>query len=341
MRKFGLFALAVCASIVCAGGVQAQTKTTGKAKTTKVAKAKADKKKGDKADAAKKDKKKEAKAAVADTVSVADFSYAMGMAQSEGLKQYLAARMNVDTTKMDDFMRGLKEAMEKSTDKSLGAYAAGLQIGQQVVGQFLPQINKQITDDENSHYIDDAQFKQGFATAVSGGALKMPLDSAKNIVRHQMEFYHERLMETKYGQNRADGEKFLAENAKKEGVKLVPGSKVQYKVIKEGNGPKPKATDKVEVNYEGKLIDGTVFDSSYKRNKPATFPCDGVIKGWTEALVNMPVGSVWEIYIPQELGYGLEGTRDGKIKPFSALIFKVELLSIKDDTKKAADKAKE
>ena len=121
--------------------------------------------------------------------------------------------------------------------------------------------------------------------------------------------------------------KFDYTNAKKDGVKLIPGSQVQYKVLKEGNGPVPKATDKVKVNYEGKLIDGTEFDSSYKRNKPATFECNRVIKGWTEALTHMPVGSTWEIYIPQELAYGAQ-EQGGKIKPFSALIFKVELLSI-------------
>ena len=147
------------------------------------------------------------------------------------------------------------------------------------------------------------------------------------IVQNQMEFYQKRLMEQKYGENRVAGEKFLAENAKKDGVKLIPGSQVQYKVLKEGNGPVPKATDKVKVNYEGKLIDGTEFDSSYKRNKPATFECNRVIKGWTEALTHMPVGSTWEIYIPQELAYGAQ-EQGGKIKPFSALIFKVELLSI-------------
>ena len=110
-------------------------------------------------------------------------------------------------------------------------------------------------------------------------------------------------------------------------MKTLPGSKVQYKVIKEGTGEKPQATSKVKVNYEGKLVDGTVFDSSYKRNKPAVFECNRVIPGWTQALTNMPVGSTWEIYIPYELGYGIRGAGE-KIPPFSTLIFKVELLSI-------------
>jgi len=118
----------------------------------------------------------------------------------------------------------------------------------------------------------------------------------------------------------------LAENAKKEGVKTLP-SGVQYKVIKEGNGPIPTDSSTVKVNYEGRLIDGTVFDSSYTRGEAATFPANRVIKGWTEALCHMPAGSEWEIYIPQELAYG-EREQGKDIKPFSALIFKLELLEV-------------
>ena len=127
--------------------------------------------------------------------------------------------------------------------------------------------------------------------------------------------------------NKVAGEKFLAGNAKKEGVKVLP-SGLQYKVIKEGSGEIPKESSMVVVNYEGKTIDGKVFDSSFDRNEPVTFPVNRVIKGWTEALVHMPVGSVWEVYIPQELAYGERST--GQFKPFSALIFKIELLSIKE-----------
>ena len=126
--------------------------------------------------------------------------------------------------------------------------------------------------------------------------------------------------------NKEAGERFLAENAKKEGVKVLP-SGLQYKVIKEGSGEIPKESSTVVVNYECKTIDGNVFDSSYKRGEPVTFQANSVIKGWTEALVHMPVGSVWEVYIPQELAYGDLSTK--QIRPFSALIFKVELLSIK------------
>ena len=125
---------------------------------------------------------------------------------------------------------------------------------------------------------------------------------------------------------KSENEQWLTANAAKEGVKTT-ASGLQYKVIKEGTGETPKATDRVKVRYEGKLIDGTEFDSSYKRGpEPTAFRADEVIKGWTEALTMMPVGSKWELYIPQNLGYGAR--QAGKIKPYSTLIFTVELVEI-------------
>src|SRR2546421_7573339 len=127
--------------------------------------------------------------------------------------------------------------------------------------------------------------------------------------------------------NASDGEKFLAENKKKEGVKTT-ASGLQYKVIKEGTGPQPKGTDTVTVNYRGTLIDGTEFDSSYKRGQPATFPLNAVIKGWTEGLQLMKVGSKYQIFIPASLGYGERGA-GADIGPNSTLIFEVELMDTK------------
>ncbi len=127
-------------------------------------------------------------------------------------------------------------------------------------------------------------------------------------------------------EQKSAGEKFLAENAKKAGV-ITTASGLQYEIIKEGRGQKPTATDKVKVHYHGTLLDGTVFDSSVKRNTPASFGVNQVIKGWVEALQLMPVGSKWKLYIPQELAYGAHGAGE-TIRPYSALIFEVELLEI-------------
>ena len=126
---------------------------------------------------------------------------------------------------------------------------------------------------------------------------------------------------------KAEGEKFLAENAKREGVK-VTASGLQYEVLEPSLGQKPKATDTVRVHYEGTLIDGTVFDSSYRRGESITFPLNGVIKGWTEGLQLMPVGSKYKLYIPYQLGYGERGAGQ-QIPPYATLIFTVELLEIK------------
>jgi FKBP-type peptidyl-prolyl cis-trans isomerase FklB len=129
--------------------------------------------------------------------------------------------------------------------------------------------------------------------------------------------------------NKKEGDAFLAANKTKEGVVTLP-SGLQYKILKEGNGPKPTASDSVVCNYKGTLINGTEFDSSYKRGEPATFPVTGVIKGWTEALQLMPVGSKWQLFIPPDLAYGPRGTPGGPIGPNATLIFEVELISIKD-----------
>lgn len=282
---------------------------------------------------AKSKKKAVKKAAVevkVDTVSVDVFSYALGLAQINGLKPYLAQRMGVDTVAcMNDFIKGIKEVFEKGGDKSLAAYSAGLQIGDQVANQFVPSLNHRITDKDTT-FINEALYKQGFIDALTNNFTTMNLDSANNVANRQMAFYHEDLMMKKYGDNKIAGEKFLAENAKKDSVKTLP-SGVQYKELVKGDGPIPTADQKVKVNYEGWTIDGNVFDSSYKRKKPATFACSQVIPGWTEALTHMTVGSTWEIYIPQELAYG--DREQSNIKPYSALIFKVELISIEEDKK--------
>lgn len=263
-----------------------------------------------------------------DTVNVKDFSYCLGAANSNGLKQYLQQQLRIDTAQyMDDFLRGFKEAANDPTNAKMKAYAAGLQIADQVMNQMLPQANKQITDNRDSAFVNQAEFLRGFLEATTNSG-SVTSDSAMKVAERQMEYYHDQLMEKKYGENRIAGEKFLAENAKKDSVVTLP-SGLQYKIIKAGTGEKPGENSKVEVNYEGRLIDGTVFDSSYKRNKPQEFSVNGVVSGFSEALKLMPAGSTWEIYIPQELAYGARETRNSPIKPFSTLIFKVELISVK------------
>ena len=248
-------------------------------------------------------------------------SYSIGMAQTQGLKGYLTGRLNVDTAYMAEFIKGLNEGANKTSKKDI-AYMAGLQIGQQISNQMMKGINQELFAGDSTKTISKDNFMAGFiaGTLEKGGVMTMEAAQA----------YTRTAMEEKYADNKAAGEKFLAENKAKEGVKTTE-SGLQYKVITEGKGEIPADTCKVKVNYKGTLIDGTEFDSSYKRNEPATFRANQVIKGWTEALTMMPVGSKWELYIPQELAYG--SRESGQIKPFSTLIFEVELVGIEKDKK--------
>ena len=187
------------------------------------------------------------------------------------------------------------------------------------------QIGKSIKEQEAVGLIgepslatDFALIKQGFINGLLGGTEQWNSDDAGEYIQTTM-------ASIKYGNTKEEGEKFLAENALREGVITTP-SGLQYEVLKMGKGKKPIATDKVKVHYHGTLTNGTVFDSSVERNEPITFALTQVIAGWTEALQLMPVGSKFKLYIPQQLGYG--GQQAGSIPPYSTLIFEVELLGI-------------
>ena len=198
------------------------------------------------------------------------------------------------------------------------SYALGLGIGQQL---------KSMGTREDVN-IDD--FAQAIKDVLDEKPLAIQHTEAQQIVNAYFQKMESRMNAEKAEKGKKaleEGKQFLAENAKKEGV-TTTASGLQYEVLSEGNGKRPAATDKVRCHYEGRLIDGTVFDSSYERGKPATFRCSQVIKGWTEALTRMSEGDVWELYIPYQLAYGER--ESGKIKPYSALIFKVELHKVID-----------
>ena len=253
-------------------------------------------------------------------------SYAIGMAQTNGLKDYLVNRLDIDTAYMDEFIKGLNEGANAGDDKKKAAYYAGIQIGQQISNQMVKGINHELFGNDSTKTISLKNFMAGFISGTTGKGGLMTVDSAQVVAQALMQSIKAKTMEKEFGPNREAGEKFLAENAKKEGVKTLEGG-VQYKVIKEGTGAIPADTSRVTVNYEGRLLDGTIFDSTYKRGEPAEFRCNQVIKGWTEALIHMPAGSVWEVYVPQEKAYGAR-QQGNDIKPFSMLIFKIELLEV-------------
>ena len=250
-------------------------------------------------------------------------SYVFGMARTQGLKEYLS-QTGVDTTYMADFIKGLNEGANSGDDKKKAAYYAGIQIGQQIANQWVSGMNRELFGDDSTKTISLKNLMAGFVSGIKGNGL-MTVDSAQNVAQVMMQAIKAKEMEKTYGGNKEAGEKFLAANKTKEGVKTLP-SGVQYKVIKEGNGPIPADTSLVKVHYEGKTVEGKVFDSSYERGEPINLRCNQTIKGWTDAMVHMPAGSVWEVYIPQDLAYGER--EQGDIKPFSALIFKIELLEV-------------
>ena len=264
-------------------------------------------------------------------------SYAAGKTATNGLIPYLVQQLKVDTAYMADFVKGFSAATQHKDDPVYAAYQAGVQIAQMANQRILPSMKGDFEGSDKA--IADDLFYKGFTAALmhdnsiySDSAALAFFDKTNKEVKEQVA--------QEYKQKNVE---WLAKNAKKEGVQTLP-SGLQYKVITMGEGEKPQKDQTVEVKYEGKMSDGTVFDSSYKRNpQTSKFRCDQVIKGWTEALLLMPVGSKWELYIPQELAYGER--QAGNIKPFSTLIFTVELMGIeaskdiKPDTKVELGKA--
>ena len=254
-------------------------------------------------------------------------SYAIGMSQSQGLMDYLANAKGVDTTYIAEFLQGVNDGANAGDDKKKAAYFAGIEIGQQIANNMMKGLNYNLFGEDSTQTVSLNNFMAGFVSGVTGKDSKMTVNEADSVAEVLFQRIKAKSQEKQFGANKAEGAKFLAANAKKEGMKTLPCG-VQYKVLKDGNGAMPADTSIVVVNYEGRLIDGTVFDSNKSHGgEPATFRVGQVIKGWQEALKAMPVGSEWEIYIPQELAYG--ANQQGNIPPFSLLIFKVELLEVK------------
>lgn len=278
------------------------------------------------AEAAKK-KKKEAKQPATEVLapvqlltSSDSLSYAAGMSITEGLIPYLQTNLGVDTAYMADFMAGFREAVAAAETPAQKARLAGMQIASQVREGMLPRIKADFDSTPDS--IADALVLRGFGDALS----------QDTTVMHQQQasaFFHEKQESNRLAKIEAQkkpGQDFLAENSKQQGVITTP-SGLQYKVLVKGEGEVPQSTDKVRVHYEGRLIDGTVFDASSKHGtEPATFQANQVIRGWTEALTMMPVGSKWQLFIPYNLAYGERAM--GQIPAYATLIFDVELVGI-------------
>ncbi len=279
-----------------------------------------------------KKKKKETKAVVAVkenklTTTADSMSYAAGLYVSQGIDRYLQQEYQVDTAYAKDVVAGFDNAVKNIADPQFKAYMAGGQMARTLFTRIIPSLQDELKGTSDSLNID--LLVAGFRCALSGDSTKMNRQDAFKYFEEHIRADREKAS----AQYKAENEKWLADNKTREGI-VTTSSGLQYKILTKGTGNIPSATDQVTVKYEGKMIDGTIFDSSYKRNPPtAEFGVNQVIKGWTEALCLMPVGSKWELYIPANLAYGSQTT--GPIKGNSTLIFTVELVSIKaKDTKK-------
>lgn len=256
-------------------------------------------------------------------------SYELGVANSQSVKMYIANQLGVDTAYMDEFYKGFAAAAQAGNDKKLAAYYAGVQIGQQVGTQVYSAANSELFGSDSTKTINLTQLVAGFIEGAKGEP-KINLEQIKRELTKRVEAYKDQNLTKTYGENKKKSDAFIAQKAKEADVKKLPGGTL-YKVISEGKGPVPAPTNKVQVIYEGKTIDGNVFDSSEKNNggKPTEVMLNQVVPGWQEALSIMPEGSEWELYIPYDQAYG---NRDmGTIKPYSALIFKIKLVNANSD----------
>jgi len=254
-------------------------------------------------------------------------SFYYGLSRADGLKGYLIAQAGVDTSYMDAFYKGFLDGAKHYGPEDI-AYLEGKRIAQLIHKQWVDALNRDVFMGDSGYTVNPWSMLAGFLHGVKteDGTKIM---HAQTYSQFKMEKVRDDYRRIKFAENIAAGEKFLADNKSKPDIKTTE-SGLQYRILTEGTGPIPESKAKVKVNYRGTLIDGTEFDSSEKSGAPASFRVNGVIKGWTEALTMMPVGSKWQLYIPQDLAYGATG-QQSHIPPYSTLIFEVELLEIEQE----------
>lgn len=256
-------------------------------------------------------------------------AYAFGMAQGQQLPQYLA-QQGIDSTCIADLVKGINEAVEAGEDKNKAAYYAGLQLGQMIAKQWVPGMSHEVFGDDSTKTISVKNLLAGFITAGTGKKGEIDVMQAQALFQSKMEAVKAAEAEKQFGPQKKASEEAMAKVAKEPGVKAL-GNGVYYKVITEGKGEKPTEASTVKINYEGRLlVNDTIFDASTKHgDKPMSMPVAGVVPGFKAALMAMPVGSKWEVYIPQEQAYGHQNNQ--AIPAFSALKFTIDLVEIEKE----------
>ncbi len=260
--------------------------------------------------------------------------YAYGMDQATGFTEFAFSDprgLGLDSAYQNELIKGLIDGANLNGSDSKNAYYAGVAIGQQLRNNVNKGLAYQIFGDnaDSTQVINLNDFMSGFIAAIKGDTTIMSSSKVKGFIQEKMTEIRAKAMEEQYGEYRKQNEEYMKKIAKSDSVQALEGG-VYYKCLVQGNGAIPTSKDRVMVHYEGKTIDGSIFDSSYTRGEPLELACNAVIKGWTDALTHMPVGSKWILYIPSEAGYGAQD--QGPIKPFSTLIFTVELLDIVKNT---------
>ena len=256
--------------------------------------------------------------------AVDSLSYSIAMARTNGFIDYLAGSMGVDTAYMADFVKGFIEgvATKEADGDAAKAYNAGVEIGKSELTNIFKQLNDELFGAESGKTLNRDNYISAFIAGATEDFNIMDRNRAGELADSLFEEVLAQANLERYANNIQNGKEYLEKVAKEDGVVALE-SGVLYKVIEQGNGEIPTETDRVNAKYEGRLIDGTVFDKS---EEGIEFPVTGVIEGWREVLQLMPVGSKWQVYIPAELGYGSRAA--GSIPPYSALTFDIELLDI-------------
>ncbi len=249
-------------------------------------------------------------------------SYAIGIEQSQGIKSALP-QMDIDTAYIDEFAKGIADAAQGADDKKKAAYNAGIGVGQQL-NMMLKGFSRQLFEGDSTKTLSLKNLVAGFIAGTTGKDAKMTIEQARMFGQSKSEAIQMKNAEQKFAKEKKASDDFMAAAAKKPGIQKL-GKGVLYKVLKEGKGATPSTNATVTMNYEGKNIEGKVFD----KRDGAKMPISGAIPGFTEAISHMPIGSKWEIYIPYTSGYGARQAGPD-LKPFSALIFTVELLGAEE-----------
>lgn len=252
--------------------------------------------------------------------SLDTLSYEIGVANSQGLRNYVVAQMNIDTAYIDEFYKGIVASISSNKDPKVAAYFAGIQIGHQIAQQIYSAANKELFGADSIQHLDINLLAAGIIDGDKGTAI-IPAEFAVNEIEQRVETIRSEYLATTYADYKKASEDYIANKATEKGVTKLPGGTL-YKVITKGEGAIPELSNTVQVIYEGHLADGTMFDSS--DGQPVDIPLAQLIPSWQEALTQMPEGSEWELYVPYDQAYG---DRDlGVIKPYSALQFNIKLI---------------